>query len=225
MSVVPRPDTAPKDPTAVRRLASFSLLIALLAGGIGTVQYLRHRHARPRVPVGGNLGASGRTMQKKPIRSVRSFASLQIVKAQEKPYNKHIAAAASEHKIDPALIRAVIQVESNFAQRAVSPKGARGLMQLMPATARQFGVRRARHLYDPRANIHAGTAYLSALAEKFGDTNAELIIAAYNAGPGAVSRWGGVPPYPETQEYVKKVTKLWGQTTAASSKGSLVING
>ncbi len=102
-------------------------------------------------------------------------------------------------------------------------------MQLLPATARRFGVKR-RRLFDPKANIDAGAAYLDVLARRFGDTRAEWIIAAYNAGPGAVQRYGGVPPYPETQEYVRRVTSLWGHEgtsaviTAVVSPGALVRN-
>jgi len=122
------------------------------------------------------------------------------------PYSKEILEAAKKHRIDPALVAAVIRAESNFVPSAVSRKGARGLMQLMPATARRMGVRRD---FDPRENIAGGTAYLAELAERFGDDAAELILAAYNAGERAVEEFGGVPPYRETRAYVKKVTELW----------------
>jgi len=155
--------------------------------------------------------AAARPPQPRLIRNVRTFASVQVVHVKGKRYNKFINAAAKEHQIDPALLRAVINVESNFNARARSRVGARGLMQLMPATARDMGVRRARRLYDAQSNIRAGAAYLSKLAERFGEMNADLIIAAYNAGPGAVSKWGGIPPFPETQEYVRRVAALWGK--------------
>ncbi len=122
------------------------------------------------------------------------------------PYGEQIMAAAVRHQIDPALIAAVIRAESGFSPRAVSRKGARGLMQLMPATARRLGVRQP---FDPHENIHGGTAYLSFLAERFGETEAELVLAAYNAGEAAVEEYGGIPPYRETQEYVKKVMRFW----------------
>ena len=132
------------------------------------------------------------------------------------PFSPQILEAAKEHRIDPALIAAVIRAESNGYPRAVSRKGARGLMQLMPATARRLGVKSA---FDPRENIRAGAAYLAELAERFGETNAEVILAAYNAGEHAVEEYGGVPPYRETREYVRRVLALWG--TPAPSRPAL----
>lgn len=123
-----------------------------------------------------------------------------------RPYEGHIRAAAKEHRMDPALVAAVIQAESNYQPRAISRKGARGLMQLMPSTARRLGVRST---FDPKDNIRGGTAYLSELADRFGDTSVDLILAAYNAGERAVESHGGVPPYRETQDYVRKVRSIW----------------
>jgi hypothetical protein len=142
-------------------------------------------------------------------RSVRSFDEDSPLPS---PYSKEILEAARAHRIDPALIAAVIKAESNFVPSAVSPKGARGLMQLMPATARRMGVRRD---FDPGENISGGTAYLAELARRFGETSVELILAAYNAGEQAVESFGGIPPYRETQAYVKKVTALWRSAHAA----------
>ncbi len=99
------------------------------------------------------------------------------------PFSKEILEAAQAYRIDPALITAVIRAESNFVPSAVSRKGARGLMQLMPATARRLGVSRA---FDPAENIRGGAAYLAELADRFGETAVELILAAYNAGERAV---------------------------------------
>jgi hypothetical protein len=142
--------------------------------------------------------------KKRPARSVRTSA--RPAKLGTTPYDSLILAAAKEHRIDPALIAAVIRAESNFAPHAVSRKGARGLMQLMPATARRLGVRR---IFDPRENIRAGTAYLAELASLFGETSVDLIAAAYNAGENAVQEHKGVPPYRETREYVRRVTGYW----------------
>jgi len=108
--------------------------------------------------------------------------------------------AATSYDVDPALIKAVVAAESNFEPRAVSRVGAQGLMQLMPETARAMGVRRP---FVPRENIRGGVRYLRSLMDRFDDLDHAL--AAYNAGPDAVLRYGGVPPYPETEDYVAKV--------------------
>ncbi len=125
--------------------------------------------------------------------------------------------AATEFSLEPALIRAVIRVESNFDHRAVSPVGARGLMQLMPPTAESLQLREALNSARPRANIRAGTKYLRSLINRFrGDL--ELALAAYNAGPSAVEKYGRIPPYKETQNYVKKVlAELKRERTLASN--------
>ena len=132
------------------------------------------------------------------IRSTRPVAS-RAVREQFEPL---VRAHSARQRLRPELVRAVIQVESGFNPRARSPKGAMGLMQLMPATARELGVVNA---YDPDENIRGGTAYLRQLLDKY-EGNEELALAAYNAGPGAVDRYGEqVPPYRETRDYVKKV--------------------
>src|ERR1022692_2454798 len=116
-----------------------------------------------------------------------------------------IVMAAARHNVDPNLVRAVVKVESNFNSNAVSRKGAMGLMQLMPSTARQLNVRNP---FDPDQNVDAGVRHLKQLLENYGgDVN--LTLAAYNAGSGAVARSAGIPRYPETQNYVRRITNLY----------------
>ncbi|TFV78539.1 lytic transglycosylase [Blastococcus sp. CT_GayMR19] len=115
------------------------------------------------------------------------------------PYADLFSRAASRHGIDASLLAAVAQQESNFNASAASPAGAQGLMQFMPATAAGLGV----NALDPGSAIDGAAKYLGSLTKQFGST--ELALAAYNAGPGTVSRYGGIPPYPETQNYVRSV--------------------
>ena len=116
-----------------------------------------------------------------------------------------IITSSKKEALDPALVKALIQVESGFNPRAYSPKGAQGLMQLMPETARALGVSNP---FDIQENIAGGVRYLKGLIERVkGDIS--LALAAYNAGAGAVERYGGIPPYPETQKFVPKVLRLW----------------
>ena len=124
-------------------------------------------------------------------------------------FDKHIEAAASETNVDAGLIRAVISVESGYNPSARSPKGAVGLMQLMPGTARKYGVINAR---DPSQNIHGGARYLRALMEMFGN-DVKLVLAAYNAGEDAVMKYGRrIPPFAETVAYVPKVLSRYKKT-------------
>ena len=119
--------------------------------------------------------------------------------------------AAKKHALNPALVAAVVHAESNWNPRAVSRKGACGLMQLMPATGRRFGLRRT-DLFDVEKNLDAGARYLAALVERF-DGNLDHVLAAYNAGEGAVDRYGGVPPYRETREYIRRIYGYLGLTS------------
>lgn len=113
--------------------------------------------------------------------------------------------AAVRNDLDPKLVRAVIQAESGWNVRAVSRKGAMGLMQIMPATARDLSLKEP---FEPRANIRAGSRYLRQMLDRF-DGDVVLALAAYNAGPTAVARHGGVPPYGETVRYLRRVLRLW----------------
>lgn len=120
-------------------------------------------------------------------------------------FSKYIDEAAQAYNLEPALIKAVIHQESGFNPKAVSKVGARGLMQLMPGTADSLGVIDS---FDPRENILGGSRYLKGLLEHFGG-DISLALAAYNAGPGSVEKYRGIPPYRETQNYVKSVLALY----------------
>jgi soluble lytic murein transglycosylase-like protein len=124
------------------------------------------------------------------------------------PFSQEILAAARRYDVNPAVVAAVMRVESAFDPRALSHKGARGLMQLMPATAARFGVG-VDELYTPERNLEAGVRYLRFLRDRFAG-DATRVVAAYNAGEGAVERYGGVPPYRETRDYVRKVFRHLG---------------
>lgn len=115
---------------------------------------------------------------------------------------------AAIHGIDTKLAHAVVRVESNYRPDAVSPKGAMGLMQLMPATARQYSVSDP---FDPEQNLAAGLRHLRGLLDRYGPGRESLALAAYNAGEGAVSRYRGIPPYRETQNYVQRILSLTGR--------------
>jgi len=125
-------------------------------------------------------------------------------------YRGMIDRAAALHGVSPAIVEAVMAVESSYNPRAVSHKGAMGLMQLMPDTAARYGVKDA---FDPEQNILGGTKYLSFLLRLF-QGNVDLACAAYNAGEKVVQRYGGVPPYRETQQYVQKIRRRLGHTDA-----------
>jgi soluble lytic murein transglycosylase-like protein len=146
----------------------------------------------------------------------RSTESIRVTRpvsiAYRDDYDDLIVKHAQANNLRPDLVRAVVQVESGYNAGAVSPKGAMGLMQLMPTTASQLGVRKP---FDPAENIRGGTTYLRQLLDRFAG-NEELALAAYNAGPMAVDRYGAkVPPYRETREYVRKVKT---QTTVTTSQ-------
>ena len=135
-----------------------------------------------------------------------------IWSAEREGYSRMIAEAAAQHAVPERLIWAVIRVESGFDHRAVSPRGARGLMQLMPETAAILGVRDA---FDPRENIHAGTRHLRAMMERF-PRDVRLAVAAYNAGEKAVAAFRGIPPFPETRDYVTRVMRYYRSARGGS---------
>ena len=121
-----------------------------------------------------------------------------------RPYAGLISSVAATHHLDARLVHAVIEQESNYQPRAKSKKGARGLMQLMPETARQYGVRNS---YDPKANLEAGVRHLKDLMSRL---DLPIALAAYNAGEATVRRYGGLPPFPETQAYVSNILRRVG---------------
>lgn len=131
------------------------------------------------------------------------FAPSASTPALDVPFAKQIRAAAARNGVDENLISSVIFAESNFAPRALSSKRAMGLMQLMPQTASRYAVNNA---FDPAQNIAGGTRYLKELLDQY-HGNLPLALAAYNAGPQRVSQYGGVPPFPETRNYIRRVTK------------------
>jgi soluble lytic murein transglycosylase-like protein len=121
-----------------------------------------------------------------------------------RPFADLISTVAAAHHVDARLVHAVIEQESNYQARARSKKGARGLMQLMPATARQYGVRNS---YDPKANLEAGVRHLKDLMSRL---DLPMALAAYNAGEATIRRFGGLPPFPETQRYVRTILRRVG---------------
>lgn len=125
-------------------------------------------------------------------------------KLELEKFSQDILSASIAHGVEESLLRAVIHIESAFNPKALSPKGARGLMQLMPATARDLGVR---NIFDIKDNINGGAKYLAWLLDRYNGNTAKA-LAAYNAGPGAVEEFGGIPPYAETKAYVRNVLTL-----------------
>jgi soluble lytic murein transglycosylase-like protein len=156
-----------------------------------------------------------------PPKMVRAATPLAVAMTTS-GYEPLIRQHASLQGVRADLVRAVIQVESAFNPWAVSPKGAMGLMQLMPSTAARFGVRDP---FNPSENIRAGVGYLRQLLDRY-DNNEQLALAAYNAGPGAVDKYGSkVPPYKETQNYVKRITAIKGTTGTRIYKIVEVVDG
>jgi soluble lytic murein transglycosylase-like protein len=178
--------------------------IALLTSGL-TLKLDRHRFEDDAVVLmlkgGGEIGV--------PLGAVRGFVPDEVLDEVAVPAGGSLrevaAAAARRHGLDPDLVMAVVSVESGFRPEAVSPKGALGLMQLMPGTAASLGVEDA---FDPAQNLDGGARHLGQLLALYGG-DLRRALAAYNAGQGAVERHGGVPPYRETRAYVKKVLERY----------------
>jgi soluble lytic murein transglycosylase-like protein len=172
------------------------------------------------VPYGGKTPPKSRhsghtlagTSSGPPVHSPRGVVSVsaEFRLPADIAYEHIIQEAAARYRLDPGLIRAVIRTESAFDALAVSAAGAQGLMQIMPELAAELGVIDA---FDPRDNIMGGVRYLRQLLEAHGG-DLELALASYNAGPGNVARYHGIPPFPETQRYVKTITTLIGHDGA-----------
>jgi soluble lytic murein transglycosylase-like protein len=206
------------------RICSLVLAMALVGPGAASAQIYAWRDAN------GTLVLSDRSIDAPTdVFVVEGAPAYRTTRPAERPsasadrYDDLIIVHANRQNLRPELVRAVIQVESGFNPRARSSKGAMGLMQLMPATARELGVVNA---YDPEENIRGGTQYLRQLLDRY-NGDERLALAAYNAGAGAVDRYGrDVPPFRETRDYVRKVgTAADGarSTVSSASGGSLVI--
>lgn len=148
--------------------------------------------------------ASCSPLHLKKSKKARTYSPRSINRSSTR-YDRHIKRIAGRYKVDPPLIKAIIYAESGFDHKAISRRGAQGLMQLMPETAREM---RVANPFNPRDNIEGGTRYFRKMLDSF-NNNLILSLAAYNAGPGLVKRTGGVPRIPETRKYVNKVLKQY----------------
>ena len=203
--------------TAVALPAHAQLFRARDASGRTVVTNLRSGGARRLT--GGTLSVAN-PPGARPVLRLESRGPAAISPARKAPYDPLIASAAVRHNLPRRLLEAVISVESDFDPRAVSTKGAQGLMQLMPDTAKELAVSDP---FDPGANIDGGARYLRQMLDSFGQ-NLTLAIAAYNAGPNAVRSAGGVPGIRETTDYVRKVNALLGRGVLSFGSSSLLTS-
>ena len=184
------------------RIDAESAIVRLRAGGEITFPAAVVARVDPdEVPYPEELAASAEPVA--PVDGVEAaLVSEEVLAAR--PYANLISAVAASYQLDPRLVHAVIEQESNYQPRARSKKGAKGLMQLMPDTARQYGVRNS---YDPKSNLDAGVRHLKDLMSRM---DLPFALAAYNAGEATVRRYGGLPPFPETQAYVRTILRKVG---------------
>lgn len=204
--------------TRLARLFTLLALASAYLGGTASAQIYTWRDANGNLVLSDTAPADPTT----PLHTYKvanTSAPVRVTKPLSRQYRNDYDELIVEHAraqgVRPDLVRAVIQVESGYNPSARSPKGAMGLMQLMPATAAGLGVTRP---YDPGQNIRGGVTYLRRLLERF-QNNEELALAAYNAGPEAVGRYGNrVPPYAETRDYVRKVRTRTSVTSAATER-------
>jgi soluble lytic murein transglycosylase-like protein len=185
--------------------------LVLLVGGIAApahAQIYSWRDANDRLVLSRTPRAGATVIPSFPVSRTKAVRATRAVDPKRSwLYDNLIAEHAKLNGLRTDLVRAVVQVESAFDPYARSPKGALGLMQLMPATAKEFGVKNA---FNPVENVRAGTAYLRQLLDRY-QNNEELALAAYNAGPGAVDQYGhAVPPYSETKNYVASIKEMAG---------------
>jgi soluble lytic murein transglycosylase-like protein len=196
-----------------RRAATAAVLLALAGGGAAAEDPLL-------VIEQGGRAVFTNTPSRAEARPVPGFSRVTRPQPAHLPstiYDPYIEQFAGENGVSPRLIKAVILVESALDPHAVSPRGAQGLMQLMPETARRYGVQDP---FDPLQSIRAGTEHLRDLIAEF-DGNVRLALAAYNAGAGAVRRAGGVPDFPETREYLRRIEeRLGGRSGSAAVDGA-----
>jgi soluble lytic murein transglycosylase-like protein len=196
-----------------RRLPQIGLLAALLAAPVAVGSEIRSWTDKDGVIHFTNVGTKGSNAAKKhgnfkapPRANASTGAPARTVRVSREEYDSYIRAAARRYKIPEALVWAVMHTESNFDPGAISRVGASGLMQLMPATAEEMHVT---DIFDVRQNIEGGTRYLRVLANEF-DGDMVKMLAAYNAGPHNVKKYGGqIPPFAETQAYVRKVIQRY----------------
>lgn len=183
------------------------ILAALMDGGNGGGRIQPSRQAAPAVK---NIKNTNSQQEVKPEAGVKKKEARKEARIGNKASVPDLGAlverVAAKYGLDPGLLRAVVQVESDFDPRAVSSAGAMGLMQLMPNTAGSLGVRNP---FDPLENLEGGARYLRSMIERF-NGDLKLALAAYNAGPGAVDYHGGVPPYRETLSYLRKINSITG---------------
>jgi len=196
----------------MRTLAAAALMLSLPSAmaADGSIQ-VGHDHDGNLVAVSLSAGAASARTPPKQEAAAKGETSV----AASPEISRILGELARRHGVSPALVKAVVTVESSFDPKAVSAKGARGLMQLMPGTAADLGVD---DLYDPRGNLDGGIRHLRGLLDRF-DGDLRLALAAYNAGEEAVRRNGGVPPYPETREYVRRVLEQYERWQRAAPEG------
>jgi hypothetical protein len=202
----------------VMRAALFTLVLAVCSQGARADYFVMRSGARLNVDAYQLLGERYRVQMNGgtaeiavsdvvAIEPEEIFVSAPRMPLMQAPYGQLIQTSAKKYGVDADLVFSVIAAESNFDPQAISHRGARGLMQLLPSTANRLGVK---DIFDPRQNIDAGTRYLRDLLALYqGDL--ALTVAAYNAGPGAVQKYGRVPPYRETISYVRAIRKTYAQ--------------